>query len=272
MNPPGLYDAHVHLADPRLATALPGILSEYNGIQLQRAVVMGTSPSDWERVLRLCDSDARLLSAIGLHPWRVSSTGPNWRDLFHEYLDQGVAVIGEIGLDQWVEGYDIAAQLDAFRWQFALAAERNLPTSIHCLKAHEPLLQCLRENTRPARGFKIHAYNGPVETLPELIQLGAYFSFNAGQLKPGATRVRELIRQTPEDRLLIETDAPDFTPPPEFREYALTEEVGSEDRINHPANLHKGYEAIAAIRDCSLPVLRQIIAANFNRYYSARSG
>lgn len=271
MNPIGLYDAHLHLADPRFASALPDILEAWAAIDLQRAVVMGTSSDDWERVLTLCAEDSRLIPAIGLHPWRVGSAPPDWREQLHRCFDRGASVVGEIGLDQWVEGHDIESQMEAFRWQFALAAERNLPTSIHCLKAHEPLLRCLRESTRPERGFKIHAYNGPVNTLPELLQLGAYFSFNAGQLKPGATRVRELIRQTPDDRLLIETDAPDFTPPPEFREYALTDGGGSKADLNHPANLRMGYEAIAAIRDCSLPVLRQVVADNFNRYYSAIS-
>ena len=265
----GYYDAHVHLAHPALVDALEEIWERYQQIGLKKAVLVGTSPRDWTTVRQLADSDERLIPAIGLHPWQVNDVVADWQDQMRHQLDRGVTIIGEIGLDQWISGHDIEAQLAAFRWQFSLAAERNLPTSIHCLKAHEPLLQSLRHISRPQRGFALHAYNGPPNTIPELLDLGAYFSINGGQLKPNAKRIHELIRLVPEDRLLIETDAPDFLPPEAQQTFHL--QAGPDERepsLNHPANLEAGYQAIAEARCCSVEKLAEIIEANFRRYFS----
>lgn len=260
-----LFDSHVHLADPRLERYLERIASDYDSIGLSRAVVVGTSPDDWERVVQLCESDSRYLPAIGLHPWKVNTAPEDWREGFLRYVESGVAIIGEIGLDQWIEGHDIEQQVDAFRFQFSIAAERNLPTSIHCLKAHEPLLQTLCSCEIPGRGFKLHAYNGPADTIPKLLELGAYFSFNAGQLRPNAKRIREIITSIPIDRLLIETDAPDFLPSEQYKPEKLE---GNETPHNHPENITLGYEATALLVAESQSQFAQKVAENFRRYFT----
>lgn len=255
-------DAHVHLADARLKDTLPDILSAYEAIGLAHAVVVGSTPQDWSDVFELTQQDRRLVPAVGLHPWKVNDTPADWKAQFLDYLDRGVAVVGEIGLDQWIEGHDIERQIVAFTWQLAHAAVRDLPTSIHCLKAHEPLLQMLRQLRLPKRGFKLHAYNGPVDSMSPLLDLGAYFSFNAGQLKSNAKRIHELIRRVPDDRLLVETDAPNFQMPTEHREFAL-----GDPELCHPANLRAGYHAIAELRGSSTEKLCGIVAENFRRYF-----
>lgn len=266
-----LCDAHVHLASNALVNELSQILSTYDEIGLSQAVVVGTCPEDWAKVVEIAAKDERFTPAIGLHPWKVNEAPDDWQEQFLDFLDQGVRVIGEIGLDQWVEGHDIERQQEAFSWQLSLATEHNLPTSIHCLKAHEPLLQVLRSETLPDRGFKLHAYNGPLNTMVPLLDLGAYFSFNAGQLKPNARRVRELIKRVPDDRILIETDAPDFLPQPELREFEYVTSTAAEDSrppINHPANIRVGYRAIADLRGSSFEKLAQTVEANFKRYFT----
>jgi len=126
-----LYDSHIHLADPRLEPYLRKIASDYEEIGLSGAVVVGTSPEDWDRVVGVCNSDPRYLPAIGLHPWQVNHAPEGWKDQFRKHIESGVRIIGEIGLDQWIEDYDIEKQIDAFHFQFEIAAERNLPTSVH---------------------------------------------------------------------------------------------------------------------------------------------
>lgn len=260
--PQPLYDAHVHLADPSLIDAIAAIRSNYDSINLAKAIVVGTCPNDWETVLELSRQEERFIPAVGLHPWEVNDAPPDWQDQLLGYLDQGVTVLGEIGLDQWIEDHEIEAQIPAFGWQFAIAAERNLPTSIHCLKAHEPLLQTLRSATLPKLGFKLHAYNGPADTMKPLLDLGAYFSFNAGQLKPNAKRIYELLEIVPDDRLLIETDAPNFQPPSELREFEL-----EDSNLCHPGNLRAAYRAIAQERGISMEALAEQVAENFQRYF-----
>lgn len=261
-----LHDAHVHLADQSLSDRLSEIRSAYDSVNLKQAVVIGTSPDDWENVINLCAADDRFIPAIGLHPWKVNHAPDDWQEQLLGHLDRGVRVIGELGLDQWIEDYDIKGQQKAFIWEMNVAAERNLPTSIHCLKAHEPLLQTLRSIELPDRGFKLHAYNGPVDTIKPLLDMGAYFSFNAGQLKPNAKRLYELMQLVPDDRLLVETDAPDFLPRPELQEFEL-EAADCRTARNHPANIKAGYRAIAEVRGEALEEFAAKVALNFERYF-----
>lgn len=259
--PAPLYDAHVHLADASLLAHQDEIWARYAEIDLGKAVVVGTSPEDWPAVLALAHSQPAIIPAVGLHPWKVNTAPEDWQQQLLSALDQGAEAIGEIGLDKWIEDHDIEQQQAAFRFQLGLAQARNLPCSIHCLRAIGPLMDSLRHVDLPTRGIHIHAYNGPIELVPELVELGAYFSFNAGQLKPAKTQVRERIRAIPAERLLIETDAPDFLPTEQFREFEL-----NDSQLCHPANLRRGYEAIADIRGVHADSLAEQVAGNFNRY------
>ncbi|WP_269525363.1 TatD family hydrolase [Coraliomargarita parva] len=270
MNPP-LYDAHCHWADARLQAYWSEIAPHLEGIQLQGAVVNGTSPDDWPAVLALAERDSRVLPSIGLHPWRVNQAPAGWREQFLDALDRGARGIGEIGLDQWIEGHDIQRQQAAFRWQLKQAAERNLPASIHCLKATGPLLQTLRSVELPARGIHLHALNASLEVFDQLTALGAYFSFNSGQLKSGSHKVREAIRFLPADRILVETDAPDFLPPPEYRQFSLPKPPQGQE-ICHPANLCRTYEVIAELGNTSTEALAKQIEVNFLRFFGAPKG
>lgn len=230
-----LYDAHRHA----------GEMSDF------ACAVNGTQPSDWPAVINASKQDAQILPAIGLHPWRVNDAPKDWQAQFLQALPHAGA-IGEIGLDQWIAGYDIARQDAAFRWQLEQAAERNLPTSIHCLKASEPLLRALNDCALPARGIHLHAYSGSAQQVAQFAELGAYFSFHAGQFKANAKKVLAAVRAVPADRLLIETDAPD------------TLRANDDD---YAAFLLQGYQVVAQLRGVSTEVLAEQIADNFKRYF-----
>lgn len=262
--PAPLFDAHNHLAHPALDSDWAGIASCLDAIGLKTAVVNGTQPCDWPRVLELAAQCPQVLPAVGLHPRFVHSAPEDWQAQFLRALDNGACAIGEVGLDGWIEGHELEPQLAAFRWQVAQAHTRKLPLSIHCLKAIGTLLTCLPQLELPARGFHLHAYNGSAELIPQLVEHGAYFSFNTGQLKPNAKKVRQAIQAVPADRLLIETDAPDMLPPTELREFELR--IG-DTALNHPANLRQAYHAIADIRLVDFEILAAQVARNFQCFF-----
>lgn len=261
-----LYDAHNHMADPALCAHRAAIEPCLREIDLKYAVVNGTSPSDWAAVLRLAQSALHMIPAIGLHPWQVNDAPADWQAQFLKALDCGARVIGEVGLDQWIEGHDLERQQPAFRWQLAQATQRNLPVSIHCLKAIGPLMDTLRREPLPKRGVHLHAYNGPVELIPELVELGAYFSFNAGQLRPEKSNAPKRMCAVPAERLLIETDAPDMLPATGLRSFDLPKSARGH-ALTHPATLIDGYTAIAHLRATPIESLRQQVASNFERYF-----
>ena len=260
-----MIDAHNHLHDARLAPHLPAILA-HPGVQ--RAVVNGTREEDWPAVAALAAEHDWVLPSFGLHPWHVRHRSGAWLDTLARQLDaHPQAGVGEIGLDRWIAGHDIDDQSEVFRAQLTLAAERNRPATIHCLRAWGALWEIVRTQPVPARGFLLHAYGGPAEMVPGFVERGGYFSFNAYFLHERKAAQREVFAHLPADRILIETDAPDLAPPDERNAHPLRDAEGR--AINHPANLELACSALAELRGVTVEALSAQVAANFARLFAA---
>jgi TatD DNase family protein len=273
------FDAHNHLQDPALAPHLDEIAAACAEIGLGRAVVNGTCETDWPDVTALARRHPFVHPSYGLHPWDAGNRTPAWLDTLRATLDANPgASIGEIGLDRWIldsarpddprltglRRAPLPTQIEVFRAQLTLAAERNLAASIHCLDAFGPLLNVLETTPLPKRGFLLHAYGGPAEMLPQFLRLGAYFSFNGSFLCPRHARRREVFRQIPLDRLLLETDAPATPPPPAHRSRTF---AAPDEKLNHPANIAVIYEAFAALRGIQLPELKAMCKAAISQLF-----
>ncbi len=312
-----LFDAHNHLQDPWLMPHRDRVLTDLASTGVRACVVNGTSELDWPDVTTLCASSSANLNphtpnpklktqnpktllrpSYGLHPWNLGNASPHWRETLLHLLDvHPHASIGEIGVDRWMldrarpddprlvglRRAPLDEQLDAFTWQLTLAAERNLPATIHCIDAWGALADVLRHARLPARGFLLHAYAGSAELARNFADLGAYFSFNGyflpptplsenchimDDIPPRAARRLDVFRALPLDRLLVETDAPAMPPPPAHRPHELPA-LPDGTAINHPANLTAAYAGLAQIRDLPLPALASQIAANFTRLFGA---
>ena len=165
------------------------------------------------------------------------------------------SAIGEIGLDRWIEDRDEPAQEEVFVAQLRLARRLERPVMIHCLKAWGWLLEILPREPLPP-GLLIHAYGGAPDIIPQLVRMGAFFSFGGSVLDERKLRARKSLQAVPLDRLLVETDAPALLPPEQFRPHAVTGERG--EFYNEPANLPAVLEGIAELRDMSPDELREI--------------
>lgn len=254
-------DAHNHLHDARLAPHRAAIFDELRRIGVTNAVVNGTREGDWDAVAALGFGQP----SYGLHPWYVRERSDAWlENLRARLVAEPPAAIGEIGLDRWVEGHDLAVQTPIFTAQLDLAAELHRPATIHCIRAWGALWDTLQAHDLPA-GFLLHAYGGPAEMVPGFVARGAYFSFSPSFLAERKAAQREVFRTLPLDRLLVETDAPDLRPPDDRNPRPLTAPDGSP--INHPANIDLAYATLAELRGLSLEALGSIAAENFVRIF-----
>jgi TatD DNase family protein len=230
-------------------------------------VVNGSSEADWPEVLRLAKLyPALVLPSFGYHPWYVAERSPHWRQHLEQCLLVERSAVGEIGLDRWKPGLAYDDQEETFLWQLSLAAEHNLPVSIHCLKAWGRLHDLLRASARPARGFLLHSYGGPKEMVKPLSDLGAYFSLPGFYAHERKEKQRATFRAVPLDRLLLETDAPD-QPLPRGRSLYSVPGNESAAQLNHPANLRAVYEFAAELYAMSLEDLAGKMEANFHRLF-----
>jgi TatD DNase family protein len=261
-----LYDSHNHLHDQRLAPHLDAVMNVARAEQIGRMVVNGSCESDWPQVLEVARKFPEVLPSFGYHPWYVRERTPDWKARLVEFLDQVPSVVGEIGLDRWIKGYDIVQQEEAFTWQLRLAAERGVAASIHCIEAWGMMLSILEREPRLSRGFMLHSYGGSVEMIPALAKLGAYFSLPGYYAHERKVRQRETFRHVPFDRLLIETDAPD-QPLPNARVHFPLPDAGGKP-VNHPANLRAVYEFAAELLDRPFDELARQVESNFRRLFA----
>jgi TatD DNase family protein len=283
-----LCDAHNHLQDDWLRPHWDRIAADREAAEIGAMVVNGTCEADWPVVAELARRFPWVRPSYGLHPWDVGNASPGWRDALRRQLDADPrAAVGEIGLDRWIlerarpddprlaglRRASLAEQDEAFRWQLALAAERGRPASVHCLEAWGALSAALAETPRPPAGFLLHAYGGPVELIASYAKLGAYFSFNGHRLgapvgSARAERFQALVRALPEERLLVETDAPAMPLPRERRRFALPARADGTE-VAHPADLGATQAGLAELRGAEPATLAAHLEANFHALFGA---
>jgi TatD DNase family protein len=257
-----LYDAHNHLQDERLDPWRDQIIATMPQTGIAEMIVNGSCEGDWPQVAALTHNHAWIRPAFGLHPWYVKERSANWLDALRSHLEAHPrAVVGEIGLDRWIENPDIDAQLDCFRAQLALAVEFDRPATIHCLRAWGLLEETLRACTLPRRGFLLHSYGGPAEMITRFVEMGARFSLSPYFGHPRKTAQLAVFKQVPLDRLLAESDAPDMWPPDELNPHPLKSADGGS--LNHPANLSVSYELLAKVHGLPVTGMQAVIAANY---------
>lgn len=262
-----LYDAHNHLQDARLTPYHAAIAEAVERERIGAMVVNGSGADDWPAVAACAARWRWVVPSFGVHPWYVAEQPADWREQLIQALDRTPAAVGEIGLDRWKAGLDVAAQEEVFAWQLRLAAARGVPASLHCLQAWGRMEAMLRELPRPECGFLLHSYGGPVEMIRPLARLGAYFSLPGYFAHARKERQRETFRHVPPDRLLIETDAPDQPLPRERVRYLLPDAGGRP--VTHPADLRAVYEFAAEWLGGSVEGLAAQVAENFRRLFGS---
>lgn len=263
-----LYDAHNHLQDDRLLAALPSTSLVFSLENIRAMVVNGSSEEDWSAVEDLAGRHPQIIPSFGYHPWYIKKRSPGWQKALTSFLDRLPSAVGEVGLDRWMEDHDLEDQEQVFVWQLRLAAERNLPVSIHCLQAWGRMFDLLRSEPRPQCGFVLHSFGGPREMIQPLADLGAYFSLPGYFANERKARQREAFRHVPLSRLLLETDAPDQPLPQQRVKYPLVDPKTGKP-LNHPGNLRAIYDFAAELLIVPVDRLAQQIENNFQTLFGA---
>jgi TatD DNase family protein len=206
-----LFDAHCHLQDDRLGGVLEVVLYRAREAGVARMVCCGTHEGDWVAVLDLARRHPEVIPMAGLHPWRVAEAREGWQERLEAAFDAGAGA-GELGLDFSEGRPPRELQEAAFLLQLRLAIARDLPVSLHCVKASDRMLTLLKETGLPAAGGLVHAFSEAPEVAQAFQALGLHLSFGGALTRPGARRAAASFAQVRSDRFLLETDAPDLAP------------------------------------------------------------
>ena len=254
-----MIDAHCHLQFPDFGDKIDLVLRETLDNGVERLAVNGTQEEDWERVANLADRfPERIHPFFGLHPWYASKRSDSWLENLRSWLEKyPMAGVGEIGLDRWMKEPDLDDQSAVFRAQWELACRLDRPLAVHCLKAWGSLLDLIE--TLPRARFLLHSYSGSREMIARFIPLGGYFSISGWFLKEDKSARLAVFDGVQSDRLLIESDAPEMSPPAALNRFPQW-------HCNHPGNTAVVYQRISAVKDVALSELERQIEENFSRW------
>jgi len=205
-----------------------------------------TGEADWEPVARMAREEPDVTPLFGLHPGRLLSQSSGWEKRLEGFLDLCPSAVGEIGLDLCPGQVAENLQVQAFRVQWHLAAQRGRVVSLHLLRGWKWLEKVLQEDLS-VPGFLLHAYSGSAEQIPGLLKWGGYFSFTSAALQPKRVKAREALLKMPLDRLLLESDAP--------------------SGMAEPGGLSDFYEAVAALRGIAVAEFEAILEENARRFW-----
>lgn len=215
---PHFIDTHAHLDDDKFRDDLPAVLQRAAAAGLCRIVTVATTAADSERCVRLAEQYPLLAATIGIQPNHVAEAAADDWDKIRALVNQaGVVALGETGLDRYWDFTPFAQQEDYFARHLQLARQHHLPVVIHCREAEADVVRMLREDYDrygPIRAV-MHSFTGTLETARACLVMGLYISFAGMVTFKNAQPLRDVARQVPLDRLLIETDCPYLAPVPQ---------------------------------------------------------
>jgi TatD DNase family protein len=254
-----VIDAHAHLTDRRFAADVAEVLDRARKAGIQRVLTAAEDVASSEEAIALAAHYEDVRVAVGVHPHRAASWGPDALDRLTELArDPRVVAIGEIGMDFSGRSAPPDVQEIAFRGQLALAALLDLPVVIHVRDAGEKVRAMLGEGVL-VRGM-VHCYSEGPEELTAWLDLGLDISFAGTLTYPGSDRLRAAAAGVPADRLLAETDAPYLAP------------QNARGRRNEPLYVAATHAALARERGVDIGDLAAAIAQNAKKLFGERWG
>ncbi len=252
----GLFDTHAHLYDKAFDRDREDVISRILQT-LDYVVIPSEDVATSKKAIALAESHDRLYAAVGIHP---QVTKDATEEAMAELADLAthhpkVKAIGEIGLDYYYLYTDKETQKKWFARQIELAKELDLPILIHDRDAHGDTLDILKQHKGTNLRGILHCFSGSLETAKELMKLGFYISFAGPVVFPKSLKLKEVAKEISLDRLLIETDSPYLTPPP------------NRGKRNDPSNVYYVAQELARLKDMPLEDLVAATTKNAKTIY-----
>jgi TatD DNase family protein len=253
-----LIDTHCHLDFPQFDQDREEVIARAQEQGIEAMVNIGSSLEATERSLQLAKQYDFIYATAGIHPHEADKFRPQDEKAFLEFLKQEkVVAVGEVGLDYFKNYSKPENQRTLFRILLRLAKEKNLPLVIHSRQAEQDTLKILKEFV--ILEAVVHCFSSGADFLKECLDLGFFVSFTCNITYKKAEGLRDIVRITPMDRLLLETDAP-FLPPEEFR-----------GKRCEPFYVRHLAQEIARIKGLSLDEIARVTTRNAKNFFRISS-
>ena len=253
-----IFDTHCHLYDEKFNEDIEEIINSCFENNVSLIMIVGDNIKNSKICIKTSLKIEGVYSSIGVHPMEVDTISIN--ELEKEIVDnisKKTLAIGEIGLDYyWKKDEETKdKQKKYFIKQIEIANKLNLPIIVHARDSVEDAIDILKKNPCFKKGV-FHCFSGSVEQMKEIVKLGFYIGLDGPVTYKNSITPKEIAKEVPLDRLVIETDSP-YLPP-----------VPKRGKINYPYYLNYVIDEIARIREMDSKEIEEITFSNGKRLFN----
>ena len=251
-------DTHAHLQDEQLLQDVEDIIKSAEKNNVKKIICSSWNVSSSQMAVELSSKYSCVFATIGVHPENCEEYNKEAEDKLIQLAGQNkVCAIGEIGLDYHYTKENKELQKQVFASQIILADKLGLPIVIHTRDAMGDTMQVVRECKKYINhGGVFHCFHGSKQILDEIIKMGFYVSYGGATTFNNASDLKELVKATPLERLLTETDCPYMSPVP------------LRGKKNEPKNIAIIIKNIAELKNINLKNIEEIIEKNTKNIYN----
>ncbi len=223
--------------------------------QVGHALCISVNLREYPQVLAVANAYDNFFATVGVHPDYEDEPPLSVEQLVELASNPKVIGIGETGLDYFRLTGDLEWQRDRFRTHIRAAIQAGKPLIIHTRSAAEDTLRIMREEQAALVGGVMHCFTESLDVARQAIEMGFYISFSGIVTFKNALALKEVAKQVPFDRILVETDSPYLAPAP-YR-----------GKTNQPAYVKYVAEEVANLRGISYEELAKATTENFFRLF-----
>ena len=249
-------DSHCHLN--LLAEEQGGlntVIEQAKQNQVDHIVCIAIDKASCHEVIGLTETYPNLSASVGIHPNVAQNEAFTVEELIALAQPEKVIAIGETGLDYFRSEGDLEWQRDRFRTHIEAAKQIKKPLVVHTREAREDTMAILEQEQAEQAGGIIHCFTEDWVTAKRALDLGFYISLSGIVTFKNAKALQEIAKKLPEDRILIETDAPYLAPVPH------------RGKTNKPAYVKHVAEFLAELRQTTVANIAEQTTANFHHLF-----
>ncbi len=215
-----LVDTHCHLTVKDFDQDCEQVIKRALESGVHKIVVPGLDLESSQEAIKLAEVHPSIYAAVGIHPHNARKWDSTYKGQIQSLVKSSkVVAIGEIGLDFYRNLSPKDLQLNVFQSQLEIAAELNLPVIIHNREATSDIINILGSWSEERGSFEkglgvLHAFSSDLATATKMMDAGFYIGIAGPITYKNAHSLREIVRELPLSRILVETDAPYLTPLP----------------------------------------------------------
>lgn len=259
-----IVDSHCHLniLPEDQVGSIDDVIARSKELGVERILCVAINPSQWPEILKLSEEYPEVYAAIGVHPCEDKSVVVTDDALIKAASHPKVIAIGEVGLDyfHFADEPDMTWQHDRFKQHIRIAKQLNKPLIIHTRESTDDCLTILeKEQAQTVKGI-MHCFVEDMKIANRAMEIGFYISFSGIVTFKNAKQLKDVAKQIPMDRILVETDSPYLAPVP-FR-----------GKTNQPGYTRYVAQEIADLKEVSLDEVAKATTDNFNRLFHLDSG